>query len=91
MHAEFPVDHDEISIIWRMKQNFTLLNGCKFLSDPAQDPCLAFWTQSNHGNVYSFGPNLAAVISESSPNRPEPDILTYFIPSFFRGFVRGEI
>ncbi|KAJ3788489.1 hypothetical protein GGU10DRAFT_238506, partial [Lentinula aff. detonsa] len=36
-------NHDEISIIWRMKQNFSLLNGCVLQPDPAQDPCLKFW------------------------------------------------
>ncbi|KAF8882009.1 hypothetical protein BD779DRAFT_1408282, partial [Infundibulicybe gibba] len=37
------LDHDEISTIWRMKQNFSLYDGCTFLSDPKDDPCLQFW------------------------------------------------
>ncbi|EEB92432.1 hypothetical protein MPER_09058 [Moniliophthora perniciosa FA553] len=35
--------HDEIAVIWRMKQNFSVFNGCTFGSDPDQDPCLKAW------------------------------------------------
>ncbi|KAF8069141.1 GMC oxidoreductase-domain-containing protein, partial [Lyophyllum atratum] len=82
-------DHDEIPIIWRMQNNYTLFNGCKFLSDPEQDPCLQDWLQSNHKNLYAFSGVIEAVITQSSPNLPGPDILTYFIPASFPGFVRG--
>ncbi|KAF8882001.1 GMC oxidoreductase-domain-containing protein [Infundibulicybe gibba] len=82
-------DHDEVSTIWRMKQNFSLFDGCTFLSDPKDDPCLQFWIDSGHLNLYSFGGALEAITTKSSPELAEPDILTYFAPAFFRGFFRG--
>ncbi|KAJ6630206.1 hypothetical protein B0H10DRAFT_1738342, partial [Mycena sp. CBHHK59/15] len=36
-------DHDEVTIIWKLKDDFKLVNGCTFLSDPSQDPCLEDW------------------------------------------------
>ncbi|KAF8069145.1 alcohol oxidase [Lyophyllum atratum] len=82
-------DHDEISVIWRMKNNYTILSGCKFLSDPDQDPCLRNWLESNHENIYAFSGVIDAVITQSSPNLPAPDVLTYFSPVSFPGFFRG--
>ncbi|RDB28025.1 Oxygen-dependent choline dehydrogenase [Hypsizygus marmoreus] len=82
-------DHDEVSVIWRMKQNYSLLNECKFLSDPNKDPCLKYWQQHNHENVYAFGSALDAIITKSSASLDVPDILTYFTPVSFPGFFRG--
>ncbi|KAF8882012.1 GMC oxidoreductase-domain-containing protein, partial [Infundibulicybe gibba] len=82
-------DHDEVGIMWRMKQNFTLYNGCTFLSDPKKDPCLQTWMSSNHSNLYSFGPALKVSTSKSPSNPVQPDILTYFTSSFFHGFFAG--
>ncbi|KAJ7140322.1 hypothetical protein C8R43DRAFT_1109628 [Mycena crocata] len=70
-------DHDEITITWKLKDEFKLFNGCKFLSDPAKDPCLADWIESNHMNLYAFSPVLDAIITKSSESQPVPDILTY--------------
>ncbi|KAF7328864.1 Choline dehydrogenase [Mycena venus] len=58
-------DHDEIAVVWKLKDNFKLTNGCTFLSDTAQDPCLEDWIQSNHKNGYSFNPVLAVFINKS--------------------------
>lgn len=82
-------DHDEISTMWRMKNNYTLYKGCKFLSDPSQDPCLQDWLDSNHRNLYAFSGVVDAVITKSLPSLPAPDVLTYFIPGSFPGFFRG--
>ncbi|KAK7464139.1 hypothetical protein VKT23_006303 [Stygiomarasmius scandens] len=86
-------DHDEIAIMWRTKSNFSFFNGCKFLSDLKDDPCLEYWIGSGGKNVYSF--SALNMITSRSPregldNREEaPDILTYFGPLYFPGFVRG--
>ncbi|KAK6993019.1 hypothetical protein R3P38DRAFT_3079460 [Favolaschia claudopus] len=72
-------DHDEIAIIWNLTENFKLLQGCKFLSDPAQDPCLEDWLQSDHMNIYGFTPVLD----------PVPDVFTYAAPAYFGGIFRG--
>ncbi|KAF7342744.1 Choline dehydrogenase [Mycena sanguinolenta] len=82
-------DHDEVANIWLLKQNHTLFNGCTVLSNPAEDPCLAYWTESDHQNIYSLGAALFMTKARSSPAEPEPNLTIYWVPAFFRGFVRG--
>ncbi|KAL0577200.1 hypothetical protein V5O48_004798 [Marasmius crinis-equi] len=82
-------DHDEISVIWQMKQNFSLFNGCTFGSDPEQDPCLSDWMDEGRMNLYSFGPALEVFTYKSQPEYTYPDIMTYMLPGYFEGFVRG--
>ncbi|KAF7323320.1 Choline dehydrogenase [Mycena chlorophos] len=85
-------DHDEISIIWKMKNDFKLLVGCKFLSDPEVDPCLRDWETTDHGNVYAFSPALNAIIDYSNRNQSAgaaPDTLTYIGSAYFEGIVPG--
>ncbi|KAF9026863.1 alcohol oxidase [Hymenopellis radicata] len=81
-------DHDEISVIWRMRQNYSIFDGCVLLPDPEQDPCLAYY-QEGHQNLYSFGGAISSVTSKSRPEYTEPDMLTYWEPAHFQGFVRG--
>ncbi|KAJ6620004.1 hypothetical protein B0H10DRAFT_1114433 [Mycena sp. CBHHK59/15] len=82
-------DHDEVASIWTLKQNHTLFNGCTVLFTPETDPCLEYWTESGHQNLYSFGAALFVSMTRSAPNLPEPDIMTYWSPGFFRGFFHG--
>ncbi|KAG6828266.1 hypothetical protein H0H92_008609 [Tricholoma furcatifolium] len=79
-------DHDEVSVIWLLKNNYTLFNGCTFLSDPSEDPCLQDWITSDHENLYAFTTTVDAIITKSTPNRTDPDVLTYFTPAFFPGY-----
>ncbi|KAF9460958.1 GMC oxidoreductase-domain-containing protein [Collybia nuda] len=83
-------DHDEVCVIWRMKSNYSLFNGCTFGSDPTQDPCLNYWENIGHSNLYAFGTSFDAITTKSSPDLSAPNVLTYFAPAFFRGFFRGE-
>ncbi|KAJ7063663.1 hypothetical protein C8F01DRAFT_1082062 [Mycena amicta] len=82
-------DHDEIAIAWKMKNDFKILQGCKFLSDPALDPCLQDWITSNHNNVYSFNPVLNSILAKSNDSLPVPDTFTYIAPAYFEGIVHG--
>ncbi|KAF9268498.1 FAD-linked reductase [Marasmius fiardii PR-910] len=73
-----------------MKQNFSLYNpGCTFGSDPQQDPCLNDWLDKGRMNVYSFGPALQVYTYKSQREYTYPDMLTYIVPGYFEGFVRG--
>jgi len=81
-------DHDELSVIWRLKNEFKLFQGCSFLGTE-EDPCLEDWLKSRHRNLYAFGASLKAIISKSKDTLPDPDILTYYLPGYFEGFVRG--
>ncbi|KAJ7700876.1 hypothetical protein B0H17DRAFT_214741 [Mycena rosella] len=82
-------DHDEVSIIWKLKDDYKLYTGCKFLSDPAQDPCLEDWIQSNHNNIYSFNPVLNVIITKSNQSLSAPDVFTYVAPAYFEGIFEG--
>ncbi|KAJ7157651.1 hypothetical protein C8R43DRAFT_1125323 [Mycena crocata] len=84
-------DHDEVSNVWTLKQNHTVLSNCTVLYTPEDDPCLEQWTDTGHENIYSFGPTLSMVMSRSSPDLAEPDIMTYWVPGAFRGFFRGFV
>ncbi|KAJ7683672.1 hypothetical protein B0H17DRAFT_941683, partial [Mycena rosella] len=76
-------DHDEVANIWTLKQNHTVFDGCTILYTPDEDPCLKFWTKSNHENLYSF------TAFSRAPALPEPDIMIYWPPGFFHGFFHG--
>ncbi|KAJ7157342.1 hypothetical protein C8R46DRAFT_1114199 [Mycena filopes] len=82
-------DHDEVAIVWKMKNDYKLFSGCTFLSDPAQDPCLEDWINSDHANLYSFNPVLAVIIDKSNESLAAPDVFTYLAPAFFTGIFRG--
>ncbi|KAG6861517.1 hypothetical protein C0995_015627 [Termitomyces sp. Mi166 len=81
-------DHDEVTVNWRLKNNYTLLDGCKALSDPAADPCLQYWLDNNHENGYAF-PAVTNTIIMKSSSSPRPDVVIYWSPVFFPGFIRG--
>ena len=90
-HNMMPSDHDEVAVNWLLKDNYTVFDGCKWLSDPTEDPCLEYWLTHNHKNAYAFAGAMNSVItkSSSSPAGAAPDVLTYWDPVIFRGFFRG--
>ncbi|KAF5371724.1 hypothetical protein D9758_003404 [Tetrapyrgos nigripes] len=82
------LNHDEIAIIYKMKQNFSIWNGCTFLYTLEDDPCLAFWQETGGANIYSFS-GAFEVTTSRSVDSPTPDIFAYYAPAYFPGFVRG--
>ncbi|KAJ7221563.1 alcohol dehydrogenase [Mycena pura] len=83
-------DHDEIAIDWKLTEEFKLLEGCLFLSNRTQDPCLDDWIRSDHQNVYAFNPVLHAIITKSDDALELPDTMTYVAPAWFCTAGRGE-
>ncbi|KAJ6512633.1 hypothetical protein C8R45DRAFT_890404 [Mycena sanguinolenta] len=81
-------DHDEVANVWTLKKNHTLFNGCTVLYTAEDDPCLKFWAESDHQNVYSFGAALFFTTSRSVPDLAEPDIMVSWVPGYFPGFFR---
>lgn len=74
-----------------MKQNFTLFKDCRWLYTPEDDPCLKFWMENDHLNIYSFTPVLNVLVSHAYTRRSrDPDLMIYFAPAFLRGFFRGK-
>jgi choline dehydrogenase len=72
-----------------LKKNHTLFEGCTVLYTPEDDPCLKFWIESDHQNLYSLGVASVVMMSRSSPDLPEPDIMIYWVPGNFPGFFHG--
>ncbi|KAJ7767169.1 hypothetical protein B0H16DRAFT_1521096 [Mycena metata] len=77
-------DHDEVANVWTLKQNYTMFDGCTVLYSPEDDPCLKFWIDSDHQNLYSLGASIFTMTSKSLP-----DIMISWLPGFLRGFFRG--
>lgn len=48
-------DRIEMTVVWKMKQDYTILEGCKFGDTESGDPCLRTWAQDGHSNIYSSG------------------------------------
>ncbi|KAJ7025768.1 hypothetical protein C8F04DRAFT_1238986 [Mycena alexandri] len=82
-------DHDEVANVWTLKQNYTVFDGCTVLYSPEDDPCLKFWIDSDHQNLYSLGASIFMMTSKSLPSLSEPDIMISWVPGFLRGFFRG--
>ncbi|KAF7288336.1 Choline dehydrogenase [Mycena chlorophos] len=82
-------DHDELSTVWLLKQNHTLFANCTVLYTDATDPCLAYWTASGHQNIYSLGPALWMHQTNSTPGLSAPDLMVYWFPAYFEGFIHG--
>lgn len=72
-----------------MKEDHKLWDGCVFGDSTDVDPCLADWVETGHQNMYSFGLALALTFWKSLPDLAEPDMVTYWAPAHFPGFLQG--
>ncbi|CAE6452223.1 unnamed protein product [Rhizoctonia solani] len=81
-------DRIEMTIIWKLKQNHTILNGCLF-GDTLNDPCLKTWSEQGHNNVYSSGPAFWAHAYKSSSSLPYLDVWSMWGPGAFKGYFKG--
>ncbi|KAF7326412.1 Choline dehydrogenase [Mycena venus] len=82
-------DRIEMTVIWQLKQNYTLFQGCTFQDNKASDPCLKEWIEGGHENVYSSGPAVWAYASKSDPSLEYLDMWSMWGPGAFRGYFRG--
>ncbi|KAF8598578.1 alcohol oxidase [Ceratobasidium sp. AG-I] len=81
-------DRVEMTIVWRLKQNHTILQGCLF-GDTFADPCLKEWSEQGHTNAYSSGPGIWAHAYKSSPDLPYLDVWSMWGPAAFKGYFKG--
>ncbi|KAF8735020.1 Aryl-alcohol oxidase, partial [Rhizoctonia solani] len=81
-------DRIEMTIVWKLKQNHTILNGCLF-GDTFADPCLKTWAEQGHNNVYSSGPGFWAHAYKSSSDLPYLDVWSMWGPGAFKGYYKG--
>ncbi|KAJ7799744.1 hypothetical protein B0H14DRAFT_3491304 [Mycena olivaceomarginata] len=82
-------DRIEMTVIWELKKNYTLFDGCTFQDSEATDPCLKEWAQGGHENVYSSGPAVWAHVYKSDPALEYLDVWSMWGPGAFRGYFKG--
>jgi choline dehydrogenase len=83
-------DRYEVGVVSEMEADFALLRDCTFEAPrPGQDPdpCFAEW-QSGAG-PYTTNGVVLAIVKKSRPERPEPDLFIFGLPSFFGGYTPG--
>ncbi|KAF8170651.1 hypothetical protein K438DRAFT_1982527 [Mycena galopus ATCC 62051] len=82
-------DRIEMTVVWELKENYTLFQGCTFQDSPSTDPCLKEWIQGGHENVYSSGPAVWAHVYKSNESLPYLDVWSMWGPGAFRGYFKG--
>jgi len=83
-------DRYEIGVVTRMRDPFALLQSCSFtppLAGQPPDPCYAEWQQGR--GLYTTNGTILGVSRRSAPERPDPDLFIFGLPSFFRGYYPG--
>ncbi|KAG9125263.1 hypothetical protein FRC07_008332 [Ceratobasidium sp. 392] len=81
-------DRIEMTLVWKLKQNHTVLNGCLW-GDDNSDPCLKEWAEHGHQNAYSSGPAIWAHAYKSSHSLPYLDVWSMWGPGAFKGYFPG--
>ncbi|KAJ7603958.1 hypothetical protein DFH06DRAFT_1349796 [Mycena polygramma] len=82
-------DRIEMTVVWEVKQNYTLFQGCTFGDTLGADPCLKEWANGGHENVYSSGPAVWAHVYKSDPSLEYLDVWSMWGPGSFRGYFKG--
>jgi choline dehydrogenase len=84
-------DRYEISVVSQLKEDLRALTGGTF-APPKQgekpDPDLLAWQEHREG-LYTTNGAVLGIITRSRPERPEPDLFIFGLPSFFRGYFPG--
>jgi choline dehydrogenase len=80
-------DRYEVSVVWKMPEDFSLLKGLEFSPDKT-DRELERWNADREG-LYATNGVLISILKKSSPDLLMPDLCIFAIPGCFRGFYRG--
>ena len=83
-------DRYEICVVSKLEKPFVLLNGVSF-SPPrdgaASDPAFTDWEQGK--GLYTTNGSTIAVTKRSSPDKVDPDLFLFGLPSYFKGYYPG--
>jgi choline dehydrogenase len=77
-------DRYEVSVIWEMPTDFSLLAGLKFDIDPS-DREYQRWSET-HDGLYATNGVLMAMMKKSRPDVLMPDLCIFALPGQFKGF-----
>ncbi|MBS0603031.1 MAG: GMC family oxidoreductase N-terminal domain-containing protein [Proteobacteria bacterium] len=83
-------DRYEVGVASEMRRDFRILNGASFRAtgpDGQPDPAYVEWQQGK--GLYVANGAVIGIIKRSTPDRPEPDLYIFGLPSFFRGYYPG--
>ena len=80
-------DRYEVSVVWEMPDDFSLLKGLEFSPD-GSDKELKRWQKDGEG-LYATNGVLLSILKKSSPDLLMPDLCIFAIPGFFKGFYPG--
>src|SRR5262249_39208969 len=75
-------DRYEVGVVYRMKRDWKVLNGARFVRG---DPQFGEWKDWRSG-VYTTNGAILAVIKKSDQSRPLPDLFCFALVGKFRGY-----
>ena len=81
-------DRREITMMYRAKTPFALLEGLGLGKNPHNDAAMKVWEKSGRGPYASNGV-LGSYQFKSDPTQKDPDIFAFFVPSPFVGYNPG--
>jgi choline dehydrogenase len=83
-------DRYEVGVISRMARPFALLKGATFQGpSDGEKPDSAFLDWEQGKGVYTSNGATIAVTKRSSPQKPDPDLFIFGLPSSFKGYYPG--
>jgi choline dehydrogenase len=83
-------DRYEVGIVSQFAQPFALLNGALFEvpeNGKPSDPAFLEWEKGK--GVYTTNGATIAITKRSTPDRPDPDLFIFGLPSYFKGYYPG--
>lgn len=83
-------DRYEISVVMRMKRNFSLMKGMKLrppLPGEEPDPQLREWLLGK--GPYTTNGAVVSIVKRSLPTRPDPDLFLFGLLGSFKGYFPG--
>jgi choline dehydrogenase len=83
-------DRYEVSVVTKMKGNFSLVRGMKFRPpEPGEEPDPLFREWLEGKGPYTTNGAVVALTKRSSPEKSEPDLFIFGLIGYFKGYFPG--
>ncbi|KAG8926718.1 hypothetical protein FRC02_008710, partial [Tulasnella sp. 418] len=82
-------DRVEEVVLWHLKKDHKIWDGCVLGETAASDPCLAEWQNDGHKNLYSSSAAIYAWSHKSDNSLPYRDVFSFWTPAAFKGYYKG--
>jgi choline dehydrogenase len=76
-------DRYEVGIVSELSDDFNAVEDCTF-NQSQPDPCLEKWKQGK--GPYTTHGAAVSVVMRSSPDVPDPDLIVFGLPGYFKGY-----